>query len=207
VTTRAGLLCIPLLLIGAACTDGHDPVAEPQPSDGSAVVRGADDGNGSEHGGQGLSRTSGGPLAVDGNEGDRVCYQRRDLERTLTVGNDVLRSRVPVELQSISLVGPRGVRLVAAWAVPTPDIVTLGVWDEWPLPADTRDRLGWDQRMRAVGARLEPGRPYTFLLRTRRAARPGAQGFESVRLEYRSADGAHVTRTHTVVSFRKQCRS
>lgn len=203
---RAVLASLLLALLTTACTAGEDArtTAEPQ-QQGPDATTGPDDAEPEGSGGDG-PRSVGGPLFV-GGEG-RICIDNRiNTWRDYTYGEDLLKTSEPVELETLELVRSQGIRVVRSWTFPSRGIPYNGSWSGWPLPkrATSHDRLDWDERTRAEGAQLDPGTPYNFLVRMRRDPGDARQGFDALRVEYRTAEKSYVMETKTTVWFRGKC--
>jgi hypothetical protein len=146
-------------------------------------------------------------LRIDGS--GTVCIDSSlNKIRDLVYGDDLYETSAPIEIESLELVGGQGIRIVDSWVLPSRGIPHSGTWSGWPLPRrDTDgDRLAWDERVPTVGAEMDPGRRYNLLVRMRRAPGEAVQGFDALRLRYRTSDASHVLRTRTTVRFRKDCR-
>lgn len=191
-TARAGLVALILLLSSACTTDGPaETAAEPAPQQSAGGASETE-----------LARSDGGPLATDGS-GTGCSWNPSPV---YVYGDDILETSEPIQIESVELVNGQGLEIVSAWTMPTGDVPFSGSWVVWPLPKDDvggDNGIQWDQRERAEGAELDPGRRYNFLVRLKRLTAPGRQGFDAVRVSYRTSDRSYFMDTEMVMSFRK----
>lgn len=195
---RAGFAA--LVLLSTACTaegpagTGSEPASEKLPV--GKVQPDADP-----------ARSDDGPLRIDGS-GTACIDSSLNRIRDFVYGDDLYETSAPIEIESLELVNGQDIRIVDSWVLPSRDVPLSGSWSGWPLPRRDidGDRLAWDERVPTVGAEMDPGRRYNLLVRMRRAPGDGVQGFDAVRLRYRTSDASHVLRTRTTVRFRKDCR-
>jgi hypothetical protein len=204
---RAVLASILLALLTTACTTGDEAgtAAEHTQQRGGDATSSPENGEPEGSGGE-PTRSDDGPLYVEG--GGSLCIDNRiNTQRDFTYGEDLLKTSAPVELEAVELVNSQGIRVLNSWTFPSRGIPYGGSWSGWPLPkrATTHDRLDWDERTRAQGARLDPGTPYNFLVRMRRDPGDARQGFDALRIEYHTAEKSYVMKTTTTVWFRRKC--
>jgi hypothetical protein len=197
ISRAASVLSVLVLLVAAACTSAEEsPSDEPasHPSASASSQAGAE------------ARAAAASLTV--RDGGRICVDKKiSPDPHFTYGDEILDSSGPVEVESVELVRPRGFEVVEAWLLPSRGIEYHGRWFDWPLPKWVRsgDKLAWHQRQRASGAQLEPG-TYNLLVRLRRSPGPEVQGFDALRIEYRSGEGeVDTVETRTPVRFRTEC--
>ena len=204
---RAVLSSLLLALLTTACTAGGEAAtfAEPTQQQGHNATSGPDDAEPDGSGGE-QTRSVDGPLFVE-DEGSLCIDNRINTQRDFTYGEDLLKTSEPVELETLELVSSQGIRVVRSWTFPSRGIPYNGSWSGWPLPrrATSHDRLDWDERTRAEGAQLDPGTPYNLLVRMRRDPGDARQGFDALRIEYRTAERSYVMETKTTVWFRRKC--
>jgi hypothetical protein len=152
-------------------------------------------------------RSEGGPLRTDGSA--TGCSWNPS--RVFVLGDDILETSEPVEIETLQLVNGLGVHIVSAWVMPSVGIPLTGTWVEWPLPKDAvrgKARLHWEERERAAGARLDPGKRYNLIVRMRREPGSAPQGFDAVRVGYRTSERTYFMEAETSMSFRatpKRC--
>jgi hypothetical protein len=196
-------LCLLAALSATACTSAddaasRDPVPSPPESSGATQSASREE--------LGETAAASGSLTV--RESGRLCVDKTISEnRTFTYGYEILESTGPLDVESVDMVEPKGFRIVNAWLMPSRGIEHTGSWFGWPLPKWVRsgDKLAWHQRQRASGAQLEPG-TYNLLVRLRRSPGPEVQGFDALRIEYRSGEGqVDTVETRTPVRFRTDC--
>jgi hypothetical protein len=58
----------------------------------------------------------------------------------------------PAQIESVSLVSPHDLRVLAAWAVPITGHTLYGVWGGYPAPGDLSPGVQWADRQHADGA-------------------------------------------------------
>lgn len=202
-TLRPVLAVVLLAALSTACTP-----QEPRVADGASDGGPSGSARRQDEGARRPARPSaGGPLTVD-RRGSLCIDTTINDKRQYTYGEDLLRTSEPVDVDSVALVRPRGIRVLRAWTFTSRGIPYSGSWSGWPLPerVTSHGRLEWDERVEAEGSHLEPGNLYNFLVRMGRDPGNEAQGFDSIRVAYHTSDRSHVLRTGTKVRFQRECR-
>lgn len=195
---RAGLAA--LVLLSTACTAEGPEETGSEPTAGQVPA-------GKAQPDADPARSDDGPLRIDGS-GTACIDSSLNTVRDFVYGDDLYETSAPIEIESLELVDGQDIRIIDSWVLPSRGVPLSGSWSGWPLPRRDvgDDGLAWDERVPTVGAELDPGRRYNLLVRMRRAPGDGVQGFDALRLRYRTSDASHVLRTRTTVRFRKDCR-